>query len=169
MIPRITRSNLLLIKGLSPSEFEVKIERVEFDPDDTYMELPTIFRGVESWPKSTNLLCWTCDGKVTGYPKFMPSDPKVEDGVDICRPNGNFCRWRCVQSYIDHYMPVHLRSDASSLLCKFASKFNTEKTKQVIKFASSEPKFIMKIYCGPGGITREEYDSRCDNMLDIEL
>lgn len=169
MIPRIIRSNLLLIKGLSPSDFETKVDKVEFDPDDMYMEIPSIFRDVETWPKSTNLLCWTCDGVVKGYPKFMPSDPRIEDGIDVCKPNGNFCRWGCVQAYIDKYMPEHLRSDTSTLLCKFANKFKEDGKKRVIKFASSEPKFIMKAYCGPMGITREEYNTRCDSMLDIEM
>lgn len=171
MIPRITKSSLLLIKGLSPSDFEVKVDKIEFDPDDMYMEIPKMFHSVDTWPKTTNLLCWTCDGKCESYPRFMPSDPVCIDGVEKCKTNGNFCRWRCVQAYIDLYMPERMRADTSSLLCKFANKFPRDRLgqKKVIKFASVEPKFIMKAYCGPNGLTREEYDARCDTMLDIEI
>lgn len=171
MIPRITKSSLLLIKGLSPFDFEVKTDKVEFDPDDMYMEIPKMFRGVESWLKTTNLLCWNCGGSCKSYPRFLPSDPRIENGIEVCKVTGNFCTEGCVQAYIDIYLPEHMRADASSLLCRFADKFpkSSHKTKKVIKYAPSEPKFIMKAYCGPNGLSREEYDERRDAMLNIEI
>jgi hypothetical protein len=50
-------------------------ERLLHDADPKakiFDKIPMVFTDLESWPKTTNLLCWTCRRAVKGRPWFEP-------------------------------------------------------------------------------------------------
>ena len=62
-----------------------------------YDKIPKIFTGVESWPKSTNLKCWSCDFSFESRPCFIPTEVK-ETSFQV---HGNFCSFPCAALYIN--------------------------------------------------------------------
>lgn len=83
-------------------------------------KIPLVFCGLDTWPKSTNLLCWTCNRAVKGRPWFEPQsiDPLSRGQVGVfvagkdlkkmsgltseycINAKGNFCCANCVSRYI---------------------------------------------------------------------
>lgn len=86
----------------------------------TYDKIPTVFTDVESWPTSTNLLCWFCHSAFEDHPWFEPQsiEPNsvgnvgklmttaeqknsVNDHKIKIVPKGVFCSCNCVRAYIN--------------------------------------------------------------------
>ena len=39
---------------------------------DKYDTIQPMFESIETWPKSNNIRCWTCDFTFTNIPVFVP-------------------------------------------------------------------------------------------------
>ena len=84
-----------------------------------YEKIPLVFTGIETWLKSTNLLCWVCNRSFKGRPWFEPLsiDPLCKGKVGIFLDSmqvknqikkdnfcinirGNFCSPNCVMRHI---------------------------------------------------------------------
>lgn len=88
--------NVLFIKGVfkrdcvtEDSMERTMIEKINgdltiTDVTETYEKLPTIFRSIETWPNSTNILCWHCGLQFTQIPVFIPKviEPAVTKNTD---------------------------------------------------------------------------------------
>lgn len=150
--------NLLIFRGLHTRDFVVTLfedqPRTERTSEISYSEIPKKFTSVESWPKSTNLLCWECDLLPESYPKFVPMNPEIIDGVRLCDVHGNFCEWNCVIAYIQKKFPTCQHKDLKESACIFESLF-TGKRRLVIMESPAKTK--MKAYCGKSGITPKQW------------
>jgi hypothetical protein len=153
------RSNLLILRGLRAEDFSAKISIFEPKAETTqltqYTELPNVFRSVAEWSKITsNRLCWMCGLTPVSYPKFVPENPRVEHGEDVCDVRTHFCEWTCVASYVRReYSPERI-PDVMKTVCLFESKFSG-RLRDVIPEALEHTK--MKPYSGDSGLTAAQY------------
>ena len=120
-----------------------------------YDKLPSTFRDVKSWPKHTNLLCWTCHRSFDTKPLFLPKT--IEQGASsrevIMTVEGCFC---CYSHIVDY------------ILLRFNSYDQQSKMKLIeflyLLFEGKKPKKIrpsISIYTQEqygGKLTRDQYD-----------
>lgn len=69
-----------------------------------YDSIPSVFNGMDSWPKKTNLCCWYCGFTFQTTPVFIPTYVSKNQ----CGVFGNFCSFSCASGYIKDY---HSSSD----------------------------------------------------------
>lgn len=84
----------------------------------TYDKIPTVFTDMESWPTTTNLLCWFCHLAFTGRPWFEPQSIEPNSIGNVGKlttnstnstnvhkikivPKGVFCTCNCVRAFIN--------------------------------------------------------------------
>ncbi len=115
-----------------------------------YNEIPRRFTTAEEWPKSTNLKCWNCDMLFSGPPRFIPKYPSEES----CTPEGNFCRANCAAKYVRHHYHPNEQPELLSLISMYESKLTGQPKR---KIAPAPSKTEMRAYCGPGGLTQQEW------------
>lgn len=144
-----------------------------------YDSIPTQFTGRDSWPKSTNLLCWYCNQPFDNFPWAIPiscsknliaDDSDVTDVSDasllesfgtfkealVMDVHGNFCSCSCSLTYIKRILDSAIisRHESERLLLIFAEIMTGEKLTYI---ALVDPPSQMQKYCGPGGKTDEAY------------
>lgn len=123
--------------------------------------IPTTFTTWQQWIKSTNLRCWNCDRGFKNPPIFVVDDVSYADGNRIITPHGNFCSDNCAQAYID----VTYRGVAHDDKTRYQVMLARERTgKNIAMIKPSIPKTCMKAYCGPNGITPDEYEKRLKEL-----
>ena len=155
---------VLIIHRISLAEImHVDARPAPEKPQSTYQSLPKQFVGPDSWPKYTNLLCWTCSRVPYGYPRFLPKNARQSQGRDICEPEGNFCGWPCVGRYIMTEYPRSQVWDLLQTTLIFARLFEDSRDLREIPIAPR--KDIMKPYKGDDGITEEEFQAKIDKLL----
>ena len=74
----------------------------------THEKIPALFTGLDDWPLSTGLCCWSCGFTFAGRPKFIPTSiQEMTGGSDVritLGVRGNFCTWGCAELWIlTHY------------------------------------------------------------------
>lgn len=156
----IVRSNFLILRGVTPSDFSSDIifnkpeTAIKFEPTISYTNMPKRFITPDQWPKSSNLRCWYCDQTPISYPRFIPSNPVLCNGStgdsDSCDAYGHFCEWNCAIRYIYMEFPKEQQWDAIQLISLFESKFSLRRREKILP---CPPKTLMKVYCGSEGIT----------------
>ena len=155
-----TRSNLLVLKGLRIEDFAEKIsiydQKAAVTPSvQSHTEIPSVFTSAQEWSKIfSNRLCWMCGLPPTSYPKFIPENPRVERGEDVCTVNTHFCEWTCVARYVHREYTPDRVADVMQTVCLFESKFSG-RLREVIPQAL--PHTLMKPYCGDSGLTPAQY------------
>ena len=69
-----------------------------------YIKLPTIFEGMDTWIKNTNIKCWYCDLNFNNYPIFIPRGIEKNSfksaRVYNIQTYGCFCSFCCAASFI---------------------------------------------------------------------
>jgi hypothetical protein len=163
-IPTLSRSNLLVLKGLRIEDFAERISifdaKIPVKTDypqqiQSFTEIPTKFTSAAEWSKiHSNRLCWECNLSVTSYPKFIPENPRFEGGIDVCDVRTHFCEWTCVARYVAREYPRERIADIMCTVCLFESKFSG-RLRTVIPEGLSRT--IMKSYCGNSGITSAQF------------
>lgn len=162
-IPTLTKSNLLVLKGLRIEDFaekisifDAKLPSIESSNNvQSYTDIPTKFTSVAEWVKiHSNRACWMCNLSPVSYPKFIPENPRLEGGNDVCDVRTHFCEWTCVARYVAREYPKSRIADVMQTVCLFESKFSG-RLRCVIPEAL--PHTIMKPYCGTSGITAVQY------------
>lgn len=157
----VKKSQILILKGVFFSDLD-EIVLIPFVSDTkNYDEIPTRFTSVEKWPKSTNLKCWICDRRFGSYPKFIPTCPEkvFKNGKydEECVPYGNFCEWDCAAAHTDAFIAPDQRADTHELLRRYEEKFTGVRK---LKIPAAISKTEMKKYCGPRGLTDEQFDAK---------
>ena len=73
----------------------------------THEKIPALFTGLDDWPLSTGLCCWSCGFTFAGRPKFIPTSiQELTGGSDVritLGVRGNFCSWSCAELWILTY------------------------------------------------------------------
>lgn len=165
------RPNILFLKGVKLSKLSdnttIKPNQVSLDIFDKspiiYKSNPTLYNGIEKWPKTTNLLCWHCNCSFVNIPKFIPtSATKDNDNKLLMDVYGNFCRWCCAAYYIKREFDLEDQGDIFKLLRILYKDMTGDK---VIKFKEAIPKIEMKKYKGSSGYTEYEYSKK---LLEID-
>lgn len=92
----------------------------------TYDKLPIIFTK-ETWPTTTNILCWYCNCQFNNMPLFIPnniepSNTTIESNGYIMGTEGCFCSFNCCYSYIDLYYPSMVTNNNKKTMLKFLYK-----------------------------------------------
>ena len=73
----------------------------EIKSEITYDKLPMIFKGLDTWPVSTNLRCWNCYRSFDSRPVFIPGDLQRNGHMSV---GGCYCTFACATRYINlHY------------------------------------------------------------------
>jgi hypothetical protein len=162
------KTNLLVIAGISPSDFAPVdsiytsiVPKVATDATTIHTELPNRFISAETWPKFSTLKCWYCDQVPAGYPKFIPINISVVDGAYTCDPHGHFNEWNCAIRYVLKEFPEEHRTDTLEAICIFEQMFSGRRKAKILP---SPSKTQMIAYCGPRGITPKEYGEKIDNL-----
>lgn len=123
--------------------------------------IPTVYTTHKHWIKSTGLKCWNCDRFFKNPPIFIVDDVSYIDGDRQITPHGNFCSDNCAIAYIDCFYKGTARDDKIKYQIMLARE-RTGKNITIIK--PSPPKTCMRAYCGPSGITSEEYESKINEL-----
>ncbi|MEM3062320.1 MAG: hypothetical protein QW303_02055 [Nitrososphaerota archaeon] len=159
-----------------PSEESIleNIDTSEFiEPEEQFDSIPAFYTTYESWIKSTNLLCWSCSNKFDGMPWFIPiglmkqkitkNDKVVE--VIARQVYGNFCTPFCACRYINRIEDSRIRKwECKNMLIKL---YNEITGNNVPDIPEAEDKTIMMQYCGPHGITVQEFRLRNEQKNEI--
>jgi hypothetical protein len=146
-----SKRNLLVLKGIKLSDLEsddmfeskfIENSEIETNVEKThYKALPKQFTSLENWPKSTNLLCWSCDRAFTKIPIFIPINIYKENDTQIMDTEGCFCSFNCAQSHINLYYEGIERDDKTRFLILLYEIINGESIKIIIP---SPYKFMME-------------------------
>lgn len=152
------RANILVLAGIYASDFDVAPD-VPLEPEPEYNEIPKKFTSVESWPKSTNLKCWSCDLIPRAAPSFIPQNPEIVDGKEVCDVLGNFCHSGCAAEYIYTKMPSFQHWDLIELLGRFECQFTGVRRAIIPR---GPDKTEMKAYCGNRGLTVKQWLDKVD-------
>lgn len=89
-----------------------------------YEKIPSYFEGIESWPKHTNIRCWSCTRIFDGIPVFVPTNIRSEDGIKPrIKTEGNFCTFGCASTYIRNYCTGNKWQKLNNL-CTLYTLFN---------------------------------------------
>jgi len=175
MIDKINASNT---KGSKPMLYNCKEDEII-----QYDEIPRYFLDMNSWVKNTNLLCWTCGNGVAKSPWFIPlaldrrliladatkydditaisdaavlaSNKKFRE-VSVMTVYGNYCTIYCAQRYIikvDDDKIIN-KQECERLLKRL---YEIRNGHAIDEIPISEDKTKMMQYCGPHGMSAEEF------------
>lgn len=73
--------------------------------EQTFDILPNIFTSMNTWPKSTNLHCWTCECTFLGHPIFIPLHIKnISTDIWDINTYGIFCSFSCATRHVLDFM-----------------------------------------------------------------
>lgn len=162
---RAGKLHLLVIRGLRPGDFDAAraahsvptapLPAATLAPPVQYSKPPTRFTGVASWPRTTDLKCWTCDQLSSSYPCFIPMHYTEADGQPTCDAYGNFDKWPCVIRFINREYPAADCWDMHKAIVKIESLFTGLPPRK--KIPEAPPKWLMEQYCGTGGLTLQQW------------
>lgn len=165
-LPTILFLEGVFINGYKWSEIQADWQHtIQKKEDDTPNEqIPILFRGLDTHPKKTNLLCWNCCRVPTGRPWFEPQtcfiNFKNKDEVTM-QIKGIFCSVHCVKRYIITYTKDQIQAlNKTKMLKILYSIFNDGK--QIEDILPAPPHTDRKVFGGPK--TDEEFDDYIRNL-----
>lgn len=158
----------VFIKDCMPSDdiFEKHIiEQLNYNTSyiDIYNKIPSIFTGLDTWVKNTNLNCWYCDLTFDSVPVFIPRliEPCASTEYNISTL-GCFCSFSCAMVYINmHFTNICENIHMKNMLLFLYKIFNKKKIKEIIL---SPSKYQMKQY--GGNLEQIQYKN---NLIKIKL
>lgn len=147
-----------------------------------YDRIPMIFTGLESWPKSTNVLCWHCSRsfKTRPWPEPQSIDPLSKGSVGRVIPSaqvvkipdkptkkeysigtrGIFCSANCVVAYVEvHTKDIVERNNKISMLLLLYEIFTGIR----VTYIDPAPSPTEMIQYG-GSLTEPEFQKKLDDM-----
>lgn len=134
---------------------ERMMERARDDPLEvgTFVPLPTVFYGYDTWPDTTNIRCYYCDRTFETTPIFIPRTVEPSPNSYIMSTEGCFCSFNCAVSFIDlHYHKVH---DALNKKNMLRLLYRVRHGKQVSEILPAPSKYRMTCY--GGNLSQQEY------------
>lgn len=132
------------------------------DTQSKFDKIPSVFVNLETYVKSTNLLCWNCHLPVKGRPCFRAvSINPLGNGHNSFTPRGNFNHFACVRRYIDvHTKDLGDRLNEIAMLKLVYEQYTGEKA---IDIKPAPPHTEMEQYGGK--LTPAEYMRACDKQV----
>jgi hypothetical protein len=124
-----------------------------------YDSIPKKFSSLSTWPRHSNLHCWSCGRKFSSRPCFIPLNPEIIAHMTIYDVLGNFCRWNCVVRHVRKIYPAEYAWDIECSIRKLYKLYHDVDVEQVVP--SPDP-YVMNFYCGDDGISSEDYDVLID-------
>lgn len=169
------KPNILFLRGVTLDDIKAANEALErkwaleTGPTVVYQPNPDKFRGVDTWPHTTNLKCWRCDCTFASMPWFVPTDMyRDRDGSLVMDTHGVFCTPNCTQAYIEEKFRVEPSRYDKERYLKILVQLVTGK--RVDKIVPSPDRTVMEQYRGSGGITYREYRDRINELsMEYEL
>lgn len=132
-----------------------------------YKKLPSVFETIDTWPKTSNLLCWNCSRKFKTIPVFIPKviEPiilknkidrdKLTNKCFSISVHGVFCLFACAVQYVEtHDYSISDKVEITNKL-RLLYKLFYSGTK-VPDFNNYPSPLRMKQY--GGNLTIEEYE-----------
>lgn len=113
-----------------------------------YTKLPSRFTGVDTWVKTTDILCWNCTLNFNNMPLFIPRtiEPNNVNNGYIIHTEGCFCSFNCVLSYIITYSSNTNDKLNKQAMLEFLYELIHNQKPKYIRPAPS--KYLMKQYGG---------------------
>ena len=152
-------SEIIFLKGIAIDDFrdiedeftDRLLENIQTqdnykDASMSYDLIRPIFESINTWTKTVNIRCWTCDFTFNVMPIFIPLTIKEIDENWCISVLGNFCTFNCACRYILDY----LNNDLLENLLKLYEIFYNKK---IYKIEPSLRRHVMKKY---GGYMSEE-------------
>lgn len=179
------KANILFLRNVYPEQLETIEEEynnriyeeaglTEYNYSEeipiTYDKIPPIFVDIESWPKSTNILCWYCSTEFTGRPYFIPERIKNRKcgGIEMVT-HGVFCTANCAVRYLNTEYSDASSSSGNKLNnwdayhgVKIIHRLFTNK--RVERIAPSPSKTQMRQY--GGDLTKTQYRELLESFED---
>lgn len=183
--------NVFLSDCPTETDFLNEVGTYEFQPttpivEEQYDSIPSRYVTYDTWPKSTNLLCWGCGNKCPGMPwpiitgivkvRVPRTNPlefdseyeaDTEEKIDVSARcvYGNFCTPWCASRYINQVNDPKIKKwEARKMLADFYAEVTGKKLPDI---PEAEDKTIMMQYCGPSGITPQEFRARNEEKEHI--
>jgi hypothetical protein len=167
----------------------------DIDVPIEYDQLPAYYIGLDSWPKNCNLQCWGCTNTFTDRPWFIPNgmtkkllNRSVEADIDdilnlpsslrpmpkrtpekyermTFRRFGCFCTPFCAERYRRRSRDERIINVAESgkLSLLLYEEMIGVKTNEI---PEAEDKTVMMQFCGPKGITAQEYRDKNNKLYE---
>jgi hypothetical protein len=131
--------------------------------EDEYKKNPSIFKSIDTWISSTNILCWYCNNKFFDKPKFIPKviEPNLNGKLSIS-VEGNFCRWGCCIAYINEKYPKIIENTEKRMQLYYLYNLWNGTYPKIIEPAPN--KYLQKPY--GGDLSSEEYYKYYDQLLN---
>jgi len=155
------KDRILFLSRVYPSDF-IDIEYALEDklleglPTETenetiiYNNIPKIFYNLDSWIKSTNILCWHCHISFDSVPVFCPKYKYNSTSFEV---QGNFCSFPCASKWNDKNSRPNEKSRKTKLLVELYFIFYGDTVMQV----PMAPDYVDMIAYG-GFLTREQFE-----------
>lgn len=165
-IPKERVNKILFIKGvyirdclnineLYESNIMQSLNPVEIKPSILYITIPSVFVGIKSWIKKTNIYCHYCTRKFDSVPKFIPKSIEYNMDEYYIPTEGCFCTFNCCVSYIDLFYPkINDNINKKNMLYLLYKIYHGNLPTLILP---SPSKFLLKKY--GGNLTNEEYDN----------
>jgi len=147
--------NVLFLQGVFVDDLESNEKGTaapvphEVKSEIKYEKLPMIFKGLNSWSKSTNLHCWNCYRRFDTRPIFVPSDLQRDGSMSV---EGVMCTFACAAAYINAHYDNGELWDRHYLLLQLYKIF----TGVLVPDLAVAPDIYEMVQFG-GHITQEEY------------
>jgi hypothetical protein len=175
-IPGVFKTDCVKIENT----FHDRLLNVAENNGKIYDKIPMVFTDLESWPKSTNLLCWNCKRCIRNRPWFEPQSidshqtgkagvfvkanelnrGTVKNNSYCINVRGIFCSPNCVVRYIyTNARDMAERLNKIAMLL-FVFEIFTGSSVQDIQPA---PSFTEMLQYG-GNLTEQEYQKKLDDM-----
>ena len=137
-----------------------------YDNSKNFDNIPKKFISLEKWPSSTNLKCWECCSYFTSSPTFIPKTMHEEAyGVVAYDIEGNFCTWNCAAKFARaKYPKTHLKYKEYMI---YIYKLVTGKS--IIDIDDPPCRTSINEYCGPDGISVEQFEELKKNCLKMTM
>lgn len=156
--------------------------KIQFD------KIPSYYYSQNTWPNTTNLLCWCCGCKFTTQPYFagigtmkisVPRENKEKGFLSFIKseninksknlteikviiPHGNYCSLPCLGYGIYHYV------ENKWLARELTKKVYLEWTgNELLDIPIAESPYCMKKFTGPNGISENKYHEINRKKLEL--
>jgi len=169
---RVHLPAILFLEGVSVRDYKWSELQADWqctiqkkDDDLPTEQIPILFRGLDTHPKKTTLLCWNCCRVPPGRPWFEPQTCNInfKNKEDITmQTKGVFCSVHCVKRYILTYTRDPVQAINKTRMLKILySIFNSGK--QIEDILPAPPHTERKAF---GGTKSDEEYEECIRNLD---
>lgn len=140
------------LEELKQRVFRPIVEKVNVYVEPEYDHMPTTFTSPANWPLMCNLHCWACDRTHDSYPKFIPVSITKDGADEVYEVYGHFCSWPCVLGFLERDFKRDVKYWDIKKLVEFVMAAFKE-----APGTPAPPKYIQRKYCGPHGVSEEDY------------